>query len=137
MERDPKLGLQMMKRVFDSLYYKRQKGNFIQNPYTFVHLGKSQSERETEFINHPIDHQLDYNELVDDLEEEHLKRDVFTTDKGIMKNDFHEESGDHLSAGAHLVSDSKSLTSRGGQPRRAQKMSKLTGQPQTKRQRLY
>jgi len=34
-----------------------------------------------ELENHPADYFVDYNEIVDNLEEEHLKRDVFTTQK--------------------------------------------------------
>lgn len=89
-----------------------------------MHLGKREF---VEFVDHPIDHQLDYNELVDDLEEEHLKRDVFTTDKGLCQDDDELESG-----AAQSLLDSKSLTSR-GQPRRAQKSKQP---PSLKRQRL-
>lgn len=39
------------------------------------------SQSESKQVDHPTDLQLDYNELVDDLEEEHLKREVFTTDQ--------------------------------------------------------
>lgn len=33
-----------------------------------------------ELADHPADLFLDYNEVVDNLEEEHLKREVFTTE---------------------------------------------------------
>jgi hypothetical protein len=33
-----------------------------------------------EFVDHPGDFIIDYNELVENLEEEHTKRAVFTTD---------------------------------------------------------
>ena len=78
-----------MKKIFDSLFYRRPKQKFKSTPFTFVHLAPTSVanlEKEIQFVDHPIDHQLDYNELVDDLEEEHLKREVFTTEKGILKN---------------------------------------------------
>jgi hypothetical protein len=30
-------------------------------------------------IDHPADYQIDYNSMIDFLEEEHMRRDVFTT----------------------------------------------------------
>jgi len=67
-----------MKITFDALYHKRPKDKFRQAPFTFVHMSKSNSVKQ---VDHPSDFQLDYNELVDDLEEEHCRRDVFTTDE--------------------------------------------------------
>lgn len=80
MQEDPKLGLRAMKEIFDSLFYRRPKAKFKATPFTFVNL-HTKTDPQTIFVDHPTDLQLDYNELVDDLEEEHLKRDVFTTER--------------------------------------------------------
>ena len=92
LQSDTKFGLQTMKSVFDALFYKRPKQNYKQIPFTFVNapsarsMGISDSLVDyTSAVAHPTDYQLDYNELVDDLEEEHLKRDVFTTTENLNK----------------------------------------------------
>lgn len=86
LQSDSKLGLLAMKEIFDCLYYRRPKDNFKARPFTFVNLHRKQVvDPTTKFVDHPTDLQLDYNELVDDLEEEHLKRDVFTTEKPDQK----------------------------------------------------
>lgn len=82
-----------MKSVFDALYYKRPKQNYKKIPFTFVNTPNSSrliGTHETlvdytSAVAHPTDFQLDYNELVDDLEEEHLKREVFTTTENLNK----------------------------------------------------
>jgi hypothetical protein len=93
LQTDSKFGLQTMKSVFDALYYKRPKQNYKQIPFTFVNAPnypRSTGVNETlvdytSAVAHPTDFQLDYNELVDDLEEEHFKREVFTTTENMNK----------------------------------------------------
>lgn len=71
-----------MKDIFDSLYYKNPPSS-RDFPFTFCSMRKnySQGPAFAELENHPADYFVDYNEIVDTLEEEHLKRDVFTTIK--------------------------------------------------------
>jgi len=33
-------------------------------------------------VDHPADYQIDYNSMIDFLEEEHMRREVFTTRRG-------------------------------------------------------
>ena len=77
-----------MKITFDALYHRRPKDKFKLAPFTFVNMSKSHSVKQ---VDHPSDFQLDYNELVDDLEEEHCRRDVFTTDQAQKGGDTKEE----------------------------------------------
>jgi len=39
------------------------------------------------YVDHPADNQIDYNSIIDFLEEEHLRRDVFTTVVDHSNND--------------------------------------------------
>jgi len=79
---NPKMGLRAMKDIFDALYYKNPPTS-RDLPFTFCTMRKSHSQGPAfaELENHPADYFVDYNEIVDTLEEEHLKRDVFTTIK--------------------------------------------------------
>jgi len=71
-----------MKDIFESIYYKNPPHS-QEIPFTFCSMRKSHSlgPAFAELENHPADYFVDYNEIVDNLEEEHLKRDVFTTAK--------------------------------------------------------
>lgn len=73
-----------MKKCFNELYYKHREHNqeigklppnwgrdldeddYFENPQNY------------KFVDHPADTQVDYNSIIDFLEEEHLRRDVFT-----------------------------------------------------------
>ncbi len=69
-----------MKEVFEALFYNRP---IDTTPFTFVHLKNDRGN----YVHHTADIQLNYNELVDELEDEHFKRDVFTTDKAEVADD--------------------------------------------------
>ena len=71
-----------MKDIFEALYYKNPPSS-RDLPFTFCTMRKSFSQGPAfaELESHPADYFVDYNEIVDTLEEEHLKRDVFTTIK--------------------------------------------------------
>ena len=76
-----------MKDIFEAIYYKIPPHS-QEIPITFCSMRKGQSlgPAFAELENHPADYFVDYNEIVDNLEEEHLKRDVFTTKKIEDKN---------------------------------------------------
>ena len=61
-----------MKESFDSLFYK------IKDPVL---------EQKVNYIDHPADITIDYNSMIDFLEEEHLKREVFTTAVPVAKSE--------------------------------------------------
>ena len=79
-----------MKQLFDSLFYKVKVSNedpVLQSGesqkwdpacYLFAQQ-KSLHGQNYKFVDHPADSFIDYNSMVDNLEEEHLRRDVFTT----------------------------------------------------------
>ena len=74
-----------MKKNFDKLFYKIRKpvqemgklppnwgqmhddNDYFENPQNY------------KFVDHPADNQVDYNSIIDFLEEEHMRREVFTT----------------------------------------------------------
>lgn len=117
LQDDEKIGLQQMKLLFESLYYKvrvettadGERLNWDPNTYIKDHQSKAAFQGDTTqggnqadqvacdqdrdenkckdtllgkeiiLIDHPADNYIDYNSLVDTLEEEHNRREVFTT----------------------------------------------------------
>ena len=50
--------------------------DYFENPHNY------------KFVDHPADNQVDYNSIIDFLEEEHMRREVFTTaiDSSLFSN---------------------------------------------------
>ena len=76
-----------MKLLFESLFYKVkvEKSNPMDDAacwrpreYMFDHSLRFEKDN-YKLIDHPADNYIDYNSMVDNLEEEHMRRDVFTT----------------------------------------------------------
>lgn len=84
---DEKIGLEQMKLFFESLFYKVkvEKSNPMDEiacwkPQEYMFDQSLRHENENyKLVDHPADNFIDYNSMVDNLEEEHMRRDVFTT----------------------------------------------------------
>ena len=84
---DEKIGLERMKHLFESLFYKVkvEKTNSMDaaacwKPQEYMFDQTLRLEKDNyKLIDHPADNYIDYNSMVDNLEEEHMRRDVFTT----------------------------------------------------------
>mmetsp|Transcript_23361 Transcript_23361/g.31291 ORF Transcript_23361/g.31291 Transcript_23361/m.31291 type:complete len:92 (+) Transcript_23361:891-1166(+) len=75
-----------MKQLFDALFYKVRVRSDVSedvaawNPENYLfEQQKSLYGQNYKLVDHPADSFIDYNSMVDNLEEEHLRRDVFTT----------------------------------------------------------
>ena len=84
---DDKIGLERMKHLFESLFYKVKVDknlsmevatNWKPQEYMFDQTLRLDKDN-YKLIDHPADNYIDYNSMVDNLEEEHMRRDVFTT----------------------------------------------------------
>ena len=83
---DKKIGLEQMKMLYESLFYKVKvdsnmtESQSVWQPRHFMFDQKLKLKTDNyKLIDHPADNFIDYNSMVDNLEEEHLRRDVFTT----------------------------------------------------------
>ena len=105
-----------MKQFFDALFYKIKvdQGTVIEDNSEWdpdLYLFKPQSQlfgQNYKMMEHPADSFIDYNFMVDNLEEEHLRRDVFTT--AIEDQDATKPEGEGVENnddGAQKVDDSE------------------------------
>jgi len=77
----------VLKENFDHLFYKIRepvlpKGKLPPNwGAATTHESQSEDFNPLNFklVDHPADNQVDYNSIIDFLEEEHMRREVFTT----------------------------------------------------------
>lgn len=80
------VGLEQMRMLFESLFYKvkvevgpdGEPKSWDHNNYNYKNQLKLQ-EGAFKLVDHPADNYIDYNSMIDSLEEEHMRRDVFTT----------------------------------------------------------
>ena len=83
---DEKIGLEQVKLLYETLFYKVKVDSNVTEPSngwkpkTYMFNPKNQLEKGNyRLVDHPADNYVDYNSMVDNLEEEHMRRDVFTT----------------------------------------------------------
>lgn len=75
-----------MRMLFESLFYKvkvevgvdGEPKAWDHNNYSYKNQIRLQ-EGVFKLVDHPADNYIDYNSMIDSLEEEHMRRDVFTT----------------------------------------------------------
>lgn len=79
-----KIGFEQVKLLFENLFYKvkvdKDSYNQAWDPKNYVFEQQIELQKKNYYLqDHPADSYIDYNSMVDNLEEEHMRRDVFTT----------------------------------------------------------